>query len=251
MKRSYLPGLSDMVGNGIRTNNESLVLVDSKDFTKDFSKGIAIGSIFPPDENSHLEPVRYSSGSGFWKLLGVPLTHGRNVFSRTGKLFYHLIRHPFSWLHIYFTGDFAKQSVILLFMQHIDSTLKLKRGLFGLKSNLTDGPAPTAFMPESKKLAEQVSGLINGKPFVLITEAITGIPTTAHILGGSVIGESISEGVIDRDHQVFGYSNLYVCDGSAVSSNPGVNPSLTITAMTERAMDKIPDKLQNKSFFPD
>jgi cholesterol oxidase len=249
MKRSFLPGLSSMVGDCIRTNNESLVLIDSKDFTKDFSKGIAIGSIFPPDENSHLETVRYGSGSGFWKMLGVPLTHGRNAFARTGKLLYHLIRHPFSWLHIYVTKDFAKQSVILLFMQHIDSTLKLRRGLFGLKSNMTTGVAPTAFMPESKKIAEQVSSIIKGKPFVLVTEAITGIPTTAHILGGSVIGKSISDGVIDKEQKVFGYSNMYVCDGSAVSSNPGVNPSLTIAAMTERAMDKIPAKLKNEIFF--
>lgn len=250
MRRKFLPALSQMVGDCIRTNNESLVLVDSKDYSKDFSKGIAIGSIFPPDENSHLEPVRYGSGSGFWKMLGVPLTHGSNAFVRTGKLLWHLIRHPFSWLHLYFTKDFAKQSVILLFMQHINSTLKLKRGLFGLKSNITNGAAPTAFMPESKKLAEKVASNINGKPFVLITEAITGIPTTAHILGGSVIGKSIAEGVIDSDQKVFGYLNMYVCDGSAVSSNPGVNPSLTITAMTERAMDRIPEKLKNKTFFP-
>jgi cholesterol oxidase len=249
MRKRILPGLSLMVGDCIRTNNESLVLIDSKDFTKDFSKGIAIGSIFPPDENSHLESVRYGSGSGFWKLLGVPLTHGRNVFVRTGKLFYHLIRHPLSWLHIYFTKDFAKQSVILLFMQHINSTLKLKRGLFGLKSEMSMGDAPTAFMPESKYLADQVSLIIKGKPFVLVTEAITGMPTTAHILGGSVIGNSISDGVIDKDQKVFGYHNMYVCDGSAVSSNPGVNPSLTITAMTERAIDKIPEKLKNDSFF--
>ena len=250
MKNSYLSGLSPMVGDCIRTNNESLVLVDSKDYSKDFSKGIAIGSIFPPDENSHLESVRYGSGSGFWKLLGVPLTHGRNAIVRTGKLFYHLIRHPFSWLHIYFTKDFAKQSVILLFMQHINSTLKFKRGLFGLKSKMSTGDAPTAFMSESKKLAEHVSSIINGKPFVLITEAITGIPTTAHILGGSVIGNTISDGVIDIDQKVFGYNNMFVCDGSAVSSNPGVNPSLTITAMTERTMDRIPEKLKNDSFFP-
>ena len=249
MKRKHLPGLSDLIGDCIRTNNESLVLVDSKDYEKDFSKGIAIGSIFPPDENSHLETVRYGSGSGFWKLLGVPLTHGKNVFIRTGKLFYHLFRHPASWLHIYFTKDFAKQSVILLFMQHINSTLRLKRGLIGLKSKMSTGDVPTAFMPESKKLAEHVSSLIHGKPFVLITEAITGIPTTAHILGGSVIGKTINEGVIDIDHKVFGYNNMYICDGSAISSNPGVNPSLTITAMTERAMSKIPEKLINESFF--
>jgi cholesterol oxidase len=242
MKRRWLPGLSDLAGDCIRTNNESLVLVDSKDYEKDFSKGIAIGSIFPPDEYSHLEPVRYGGGSGFWKLLGVPLTHGRNVFVRTGKLFYHLLRHPASWLHIYFTKDFARQSVILLFMQHLNSTLKLKRGLLNLKSRMSDGDVPTAFMPESKKLAEQVSEIIKGKPFVLITEAITGIPTTAHILGGSVIGLSKDKGVIDKDHKVFGYENMYVCDGSAISSNPGVNPSLTITAMTERVMSMVPEK---------
>jgi cholesterol oxidase len=242
MKRKQLPGLSEKVGSFIRTNNESLVLVDSRDYSKDFSKGIAIGSIFPPDGNSNIEPVRYGAGSNFWKLLAVPLTHGRNIFVRIGKLLYHMIRHPFSWLHIYFTKDFAKQSVILLFMQHINSTLKLKHGLFNLKSQMSTGDAPTAFMPESKKLSEQFSEIVNGKPFVLITEAVTGIPTTAHILGGSVIGRSSSEGVIDVNQKVFGYQNMYVCDGSAISANPGVNPSLTITAMTERVMDRIQHK---------
>lgn len=245
MKRKLLPGLSDAIGDNIRTNNESLVLVDSRDYSKDFSKGIAIGSIFPPDENSHLEPVRYGSGSGFWKMLGVPLTHGRNVFTRSGKLLWHLVRHPLSWIHIYFTKDFARQSVILLFMQHINSKLKLERGLFNMRSKMSSGDVPTAFMNESKILAEQVAALINGKPFVLVTEAVTGIPTTAHILGGAVIGKSPSEGVIDTDHRVFGYENMYICDGSAVSSNPGVNPSLTITAMTERAISKIKAKKKN------
>ncbi len=242
MKRRALPALSDCVGNFIRTNNESLVLVDSRDYSKDFSKGVAIGSIFAPDEYSHIEPVRYSSGSGFWKLLGVPLTHGRNVFVRIGKLLYHLIRHPFTWLHVYFTKDHAKQSVILLYMQHLNSTLNLRRGLFNMKSKLSSGGAPTAFMPESKKLAEEVSEIIKGKPFVLVTEAITGMPTTAHILGGCIIGRSAKDGVIDINHRVFGYSNMYVCDGSAISSNPGVNPSLSISAMTERAMASIPNK---------
>jgi cholesterol oxidase len=242
MKRRTLPLLSEKTGGYIRTNNESLVLIDSRDYSKDFSKGIAIGSIFPPDENSHVEPVRYGSGSGFWKLLGVPLTHGKNAFIRIIRLLYHLVRHPFSWLHIYMTKDHAKQSVILLFMQHLNSTLNLKKGLFNLRSEMSGGNAPTAFMPESKKVAEQVSEIIKGKPFVLVTEAVTGMPTTAHILGGSVIGRSKSEGVIDVNQKVFGYENMYVCDGSAVSSNPGVNPSLTITAMSERAMDMISPK---------
>ncbi len=244
MQKKHLPNLSVQLGNFIRTNNESLVLVTSKQKQKDFSQGVAIGSIFPVDENSHLEPVRYGSGSGFWKLLGVPLTHGKNMFVRFFKVIFNIFRHPLAYFRVFFTKDFAKQSVILLFMQHLDSTLRLKKGLFNLKSTISDGKAPTAFMPEAKLLAEKTAEVIDGKPMVLATEALTGIPTTAHILGGAVIGNSSEEGVIDANHKVFGYENMYVCDGSAISANPGVNPALTITAMTERAMSLIPEKVQ-------
>ncbi len=125
-------------------------------------------------------------------------------------------------------------------MQHLDSTLRLKRGMVHLRSVLSSGPAPSAFMPLAKQLADSTSEEVDGIPFVMVSEAILGTPLTAHILGGCVIGKDDAEGVIDRDHRVFGYQNLYVCDGSAISANPGVNPSLTITAMTERAMSKIP-----------
>jgi cholesterol oxidase len=205
----------------------------------DFSRGIAIGSIFPPDQDTHLEAVRYASGSGFWKMMGVPLTHGKNMLHRIAKLLWHLVSAPASWLRIYFTRDFARSSMILLFMQHLDSTVHFRKGLINLRSRISAGKAPSAFMPLSKELAEMTSEEIKGKPFVMLTEALTGTPTTAHILGGCVIGRDRDEGVIDKDHKVFGYENLYVCDGSAVSANPGVNPALTITAMTERAMSKI------------
>jgi len=112
-------------------------------------------------------------------------------------------------------------------MQHLDSTL-------------SSGPAPSAAIPLAKELADATSSEVDGHPFVMTTEAILGTPLTAHILGGCVIGESAESGVINEDHQVFGYNNLYVCDGSAISANPGVNPALTITAMTELAMSKIP-----------
>ena len=242
MKKKYLTKLSTKTGDDIRTNNESLIYVVSRDKTKDFSQGVAIGSIFPSDENSHIEPVRYGVGSNFWKLMGVPLTFGSNIFVRIGKLLYHLVRHPISWLRIYWTKDFAKRSVVLLFMQHLDSTVKLKRGITNLTSHISTGKAPTAFIPEAKVLAEKMSEVIDGKPFVLSTEALTGIPTTAHILGGAPIGINAETGVIDKDHKVFGYHNMYVCDGAAISANPGVNPSLTITAMTEFAMSKIEEK---------
>jgi len=97
-------------------------------------------------------------------------------------------------------------------------------------------------MPLARHLAEATAREIDGAPFVMVSEAILGTPLTAHILGGAVIGENAATGVIDMNHQVFGYQNLYVCDGSAIPANPGVNPALTITAMSERAMSKIPIK---------
>jgi cholesterol oxidase len=242
MKQKGLPNISDKMGDDVRTNNESLVLVHAPKTEKDFSQGVAIGSIFPPDEDSHVEPVRYGSGSGFFKLLGIPMIYGKNPFSRIGKLIVHLIKHPLLMPRIYFSKNFSKESVILLFMQHLDSTLRFKRGLFNLSSKVSTGTAPTSFIPMAKELAERTAKVIDGAPFVMTTEVLFGIPTTAHILGGCVIGKSREEGVIDQNHKVFGYENLYVCDGSTISANPGVNPSLTITAMTERAMSRIPDK---------
>lgn len=242
MKRTYLPGLSEQLGMHTRTNNESLALVHSRQKERDFSKGVAIGSIFPPDADTHLEAVRYGSGSGFWKLVGVPMTYGKTMVERILKLIWHFVSRPVSWLRIFFSRDFAKESMILLFMQHVDSTLRLKRGLFNLRSLLSSGPAPSAFMPLAKQLADSTAKELDGTPFVMATEAILGTPLTAHILGGCVIGKDKDSGVIDTDHKVFGYKNLYVCDGSAISANPGVNPALTISAMTERAMSKIPEK---------
>ena len=242
MKKHYLPQISGQLGADIRTNNESLSLVHSRMKEKDFSKGVSIGSIFAPDEDSHVEAVRYASGSGFWKLMGVPMTHGKTIMGRVLKLGWRLLRHTRSWLRIYVSRDFAKESMILLFMQHLDSTLRFKRGIFNLRSTLSTGPAPSASMPLARELAEATAEEIEGSPFVMSTEAVLGTPLTAHILGGCVIGKDASVGVIDQDHRVFGYEKLYVCDGSAISANPGVNPALTITAMTERAMSKIPVK---------
>ncbi len=242
MKKTNLPNLSPSLGDHIRTNNESLVMVSSPNKEKDYSKGIAIGSIFPPDKDTHIEPVRYTSKSGIWKLMGVPLVHGKNVFVRIAKIIIQYLRYPWMWLRIYFSTDFASNSVILLFMQHLDSTLKLRTGWFNLRTSVSTGKTPTAFIPLAKELAHKTAAITNGKAMVLTTEALTGIPTTAHILGGAVIGTDPKNAVIDEKHRVFGYKNMYVVDGAAISANPGVNPSLTITAMSERAMSLIPAK---------
>ena len=149
------------------------------------------------------------------------------------------LRYNIKNLKVYFVSDWAKKTQILLFMQTLNSTLRFKLSKAGMYSTLDSGTSPSAFNPTAKTLAESYSKIVNGKPMVLLSEALAGIPTTAHIFGGCVMGKDKNEGVIDKDHRVFGYQNMYVCDGSVISANPGVNPSLTITALAERAVSRI------------
>jgi len=247
-----LPNLSPRTGELVRTNSESLIAVVTKDPKLDLSKGVAIGSILHTDEHSHIEPVRYGAGSGFFRLLLAPHAPGDTLGERLGRAAGMLIKHPLRMLRTLAVSDFAKQSQILLYMRSLEGTLSLRRSRGvrtgfqrGLATELKPGAeAPKAFIPEATELAERFAKAIDGVPVNMVTETLQGIPSTAHILGGACIGKDANEGVIDTNHEVFGYPGLYVVDGSAVSANPGVNPSLTITAMAERAMSMIPEAIE-------
>ena len=243
LKETSLPHLSQKVGCGIRTNSESLTGITITDKSRVFSDGIAIGSILHTDNFSHLEPVRYSAGSGAWRLLLAPLVQGPNFVVRLAAILADLIKHPLKNLSVYFVDDWAKRTQILLFMQTINSTLRFVRGTTRIKSEVESGENPPTFIPEAKELAEKYAELVDGKPTMLLSESLLGIPLTAHILGGATMGRNKDEGVIDKNNRVFGYKNMLVCDGSMISANPGVNPALTITALAERAMSLIPDKM--------
>jgi cholesterol oxidase len=128
----------------------------------------------------------------------------------------------------------------MLFMQSLDSTMRLTRGWLRMKTALDKGKAPTSDIPMAHKLAQMFAAKTQGSVHALATEALTGLASTAHILGGACMGDSAETGVIDKYNRVFGYENMYVCDGSMISANIGVNPSLTIMALTERAMSLIP-----------
>ena len=238
-----LPNLSDQVGSKVRTNNEALFGVIAPDIEEDLSKGVAIGSIYETDEHSHLEPVRYNSGSGFFRLLMSPHVGGPNAIVRLFRLMTILFRHPIKILKALLVPDLSKKTTILLYMRTLEGTIRLERAWHGgLTTTTEDGPAPQASMPEATELAHAYADEVGGTPFSMATETLFNIPTTAHILGGCAMGTSKETGVIDADHRVHGYEGLYVMDGSAMSANPGVNPSLTITAMAERACSKIPAK---------
>lgn len=241
-EKKSLPKISDRLGYGIRTNSESLLGVTTERRDISFSKGVAIGSILHVDANTHLEVVRYPEGSGFFRTAMVPAVLGSNPFIRLARVIWAYIKNPLQRLKAILVPDWAKYTQIMLFMQSLDSTMRLRRGWLRMKTALDNGPAPTSDIPMAHELANNFAKKVNGSVHALATEALTGLASTAHILGGSCMGDSAATGVIDAQNRVFGYENMYICDGSMISANIGVNPSLTIMALTERAMSHIPRK---------
>ncbi len=242
LRARSLPRLSPMVGQHIRTNNETLVSVTTLARDRDFSRGLAIGSILHTDRHSHLEAVRYGAGSGFWRLSHLPHVVGAGSGVRLRRMIEEVMRDLPGWLRLYTTGDWARRTVVLLFMQTLDSTLRFRKTRWGgVNTDLSSGPPPSADIPESTELVRRFAQLVDGKATAFFQQIFQGKAVTAHILGGAVMGRHAGEGVIDTAHRVFGYQNMWVIDGAAVSANPGVNPSLTIAAMAERAMSLIPE----------
>jgi cholesterol oxidase len=237
-----LPELSDHTGQAVRTNSETLIGVTSRDPNIDLTQGVAIGSILHTDAHSHLEPVRYPAGNGLYRLMVLPHAPGDTLTQRMAASARTMLAQPRRALAATFVKDWSKSTAILLYMRTTEGTLGFRLGRFGLSSQVTAGEAPTASIPEATELAERFAEHLDGFVVSMFTETLANIPTTAHILGGATIGATAAEGVIGPDHQVHHYPGLYVCDGSAVSANPGVNPSLTITAMSERAMAALPPR---------
>ncbi|MEM9070076.1 MAG: GMC family oxidoreductase [Myxococcota bacterium] len=248
--RDGLPRLSDRTGDFVRTNNEALIGIISPKEQDDLTSGVAISSILHTDEHSHIEPVRYGKGSSFFRLMSAPHVNAPTLLARLRGVGSGLLRNPALWARAVTARQWARKSQVLLYMRTLESTLKLRLGRSltpafrqGLVSELSPGQeAPTAFMEEATEIAERYAEKVGGVPMTLLTETLMGIPSTAHILGGACMGADAGAGVIDPLHRVHGYDGLYVIDGAAVSANPGVNPSLTITALAERAMSFIPAK---------
>ena len=254
LRERSLPKLSAQLGSRVRTNSESLIGVVSERRDEDLSRGVAIGSIYQTDDHSHLEVVRYGAGSGFFRAMMAPHVGGNapgpiKLLQGVGRM----LKSPGRALRSYLVPDWAKYTIILLFMRSAEGTLRLRRsGILWKRtgSAVEQGEAPTASIPEATELAASFEREAAGFAGSLVTETALNIPTTAHILGGACMGRDASEGVIDSEHRVFGYEGLYVIDGSAISANPGVNPSLTITALAERAMSKIPIKRSRSAELP-
>jgi len=247
-ERKSLPALSDQIGNRVRTNAESMIGVRFPGRSEDLSKGVAIGSGFYLDEHTHIESMRYPEGSDSLGLLCTLLTNGRPGWTRILLLFTtflrSLVRHPWRTVRCLHPFGWARESLLLLCMQTLDRHIDMRLGRLWFrpfrKTLVSRGRRVPTYIPQANRFAETAAKLIGGTPMSMITEILFDIPCTAHILGGCLMGASPDQGVVDQRHRVFGYKNMYICDGSVIAANLGVNPSLTICALTERAMTFIP-----------
>ncbi len=244
-----LPLLSQQLGWMVRSNSEALMGVTAREGEVDYSKGVAITSHFWLDEMTSVEPVRYSRGSSLMRNLAVPVVSLQGSgWRRFARFIVEGAKRPYDFLKARILPDWARDSTILLIMQTAENRMRLKRGrsvftLFrrGLVSELDKRVPIPAVIEAGRSVVSRFAEKINGIPQSTVNEVLLEKPSTAHILGGCGIGASEAEGVINARHEVFNYPGLFVADGSVIPANLGVNPSLTITAMTERAMSLIPD----------
>ena len=247
MKESKkLPKLSKALGKLSRTNSESLVgAVMPHGGEIDFSNGAAITSSFFPDENTHVEPVRYGKGSNFMGLLQTVMTDGHSARSRRRQWLKTLITKPAMIAKILDVRKWSERTVIALVMQNVDSSIAVrgKRGIFGWRlTSKNDSEHPNAtYIPAANEVVRRIAKNYGGTPGGHIGDLVSA-PFTAHFVGGCVISDDPNKGVIDPYHRVWNYPTLHVVDGASLTANLGVNPSLTITAQAERAFSFWPNK---------
>jgi cholesterol oxidase len=246
-----LPKLSRRLGKMVRSNSEALTGVTARHEGDDFSQGIAITSHFWVDDVTSVEPVRYPRGSSFIRNIAMPLLPSEegNFWRQVWRFVEYGVKRPYDFLKAKVLPDWARDTTILLIMQTLENRMRLKRGrsaftLFrqGLVSERDHSLPIPAVIEAGRKVLEGFAARVDGVAQGPVNEMLLNTPSTAHILGGCGIGADETDGVVDVNHQAFNYPGLYVADGSVIPANLGVNPSLTITAMTERAMSRIPKK---------
>lgn len=239
-----LSGLSDKLGSNVRTNSESLCGV--ADAKMKINNGIAISRVFEPDNDTHIELVKYPDGSGLMGRMATLATGDGPAPTRILKLLGNLIKQPLKALKLMFHRNLAESSIWLLVMQNLDNAGRMvwKRGLF--RNHLSfkeDGENRIpAYIEVGQEVMHRFADKVEGTAMNATTEVVMNMASTAHILGGSPMGKTIEEGVVNERFEVHGYPNMRILDGSIIPCNLGVNPSLTITALSEYAMSLIPKK---------
>jgi cholesterol oxidase len=241
-----LPKISNRLGELVRTNSEMILAVTvPEDYPEDLTKRVAITSSIYPDSHTHIETVTYGKAGDSMSTLYTLLVGDGTKVTRPLKLLGQIVRHPGKFFRVMRPKGWSERTIIVLVMQTLDNAIALRPkrmpngGVRLTTEQDPERPNPT-FIPVANEAAEWLAKRTGGIAQSSVSEALFNVPNTAHILGGATIGHSPEDGVVDSRQRVFGYENMLVCDGSAVPANVGVNPSLTITALSEHAMSHVP-----------
>ena len=242
----HLPGLSDRLGELARTNSESILGSIARGASVDYTQGVAITSSFHPDAHTHIEPVRYGRGSNAMSLMQTVLTDGDGDVPRWRTWLGEMWRERKRVRELYDVRHWSERTVIALVMQDSDNSITtfLQRNRLGrlvLTSKQGHGEPNPTWIPAGNEAARRMADVMGGTAGGTVGEPFNR-PLTAHFIGGCTIGATVESGVIDPYQRVYGHPGLHVADGSAISANLGVNPSLSITAQAERAMAFWPNK---------
>ncbi len=248
--KKSLPRLSRKLGHMVRTNSEALLGSLSRTSDVNYSEGVAISSSYNHDEITRVEPVRYPDGSSLMRFLAAPLIDTDvSVPVRLLKFLGWALTHPLDFAKALVLPGWAHNVTILLIMQNADNRMRFRMGRSGftlfrrrLVADEEPGYKIHAQVQGSHQLTREFARRTNGVPLGSLGENLLGLPTTAHILGGAPIGRTAEDGVVNEKFEVHNYEGLYIIDGSIMPANPGVNPSLTITALAEYAMNKLESK---------
>ena len=248
--KGMLPNLSVRLGDYVRTNSEALLGVKSRDRSVDWNDQIAITSGIYADDTTHIEMVRFNKGSDVLLNLLTLMTDGGGRLPRGFRYLGNVLSHPVRFVKLLWPFGKAATTTVVLVMQTDKNHLELnyqprwwRLGGYSLNSAVPEGQerAPT-YIPVANEVTRRLARKMDGIPMSSIPEAAFNMSTTAHILGGCCMGGTPKEGVVGRNGEIFGYKNLFVVDGSAIPANLGVNPSLTITALSEYIMSQMPEK---------
>lgn len=249
-----LPRVSDAVGCLTRTNSEALdgAVATTVPESLHLAQGVAITTSFHVDERTHVENVRYGPGSNLMGALATALVPGdRRLGARLGSLLAQALRSPVRQFRLGTLRRWSERGIIALVMQNADNSLTLSlRRRFGrlvMTSAQGHGEPNPSYLPQAHAAAAAIAARVQREGGVSAEARgswpeVFGIPLTAHFLGGAVISASPADGVVDAYHRIWGHPGLHVVDGAAVPANPGVNPSLTITALAERALSYWPKR---------
>jgi cholesterol oxidase len=243
--RGSLPDISDRLGCLVRTNSESILAVTLPKGTKHIWNDVMISASVHPRPDTHIEFNTFGRNADSMSLLYTLLTGNGTRLTRPLKWLGNVVSQPLTFLRTLWPVGWSERTVVLLVMQTLDNAIafRARRGLWGRVFLATEQdpakPNPT-FIAVAAEAAQFLAAKTGGIAQSSVFEAFANIPATAHILGGAVMAPDAARGVVDRDNRVFGYRNMLICDGSTVPANPGVNPSLTIVAMSEHAMSRLP-----------